>query len=94
MEPTIELLKKALRICADAHHVEYKEWTADSQIGIHSESIPVVSDVRMICEAFCGNTRMMETDWGYITIYLEDVVILPGVDETSLRLALPFGAEL
>ena len=94
MEPTIELMKKALRSCADAHHVEYKEWTEEQQIGIHSESVPLVSDVRMICEAFCGNTRMVETGWGYTTLYLDDVIFLPEVDETSLRLALPIGTQL
>ena len=87
-------MKNALRSCADAHHVEIKEWPADNQIGLHSESVPVISDVRMICEALCGNTRMIETGWGYTTVYLDDVVFLPEVDESCLRLALPFGTEL
>ena len=94
MEANMNLLKNALRSCADAHHVEIKEWPADNQVGLHSESVPVISDVRMICEALCGNTRMIETGWGYTTVYLDDVVFLPEVDESCLRLALPFGTEL
>lgn len=94
MKPSIELLKKALKACADAHHVDFEQWTEDEQIGIRSEDVPVVADIRIICRAFCGEANIVETGWGYTTIYLDEAVFLPEVDMQSLSLALPHGTTI
>lgn len=98
MKATIANLKKALKACAKAHNVEFKNWTADGQVGVHSETIPVVADVKMIIEAFYGNkarNELVDTGWGYTTIYLYSTMNTKNdVDETLLKLALPAGTEL
>ncbi len=93
-KPSLELLKKALEACADAHHVELHFWSEEQQLGIHSESVPVVSDVRMICSALFGDSRMVETGWGYTTVFLEEAAFLPEADKALLLMALPHGISL
>lgn len=94
MKPTIDLLKKALRECAKAHRAGFSDRTEDEQIGIASESVPTVNDIRMICESFYGHSRMIETGWGYTTVYLDCDEMLDELDETKLRMALPNGTVL
>lgn len=98
MKATIANLKKALKACAKAHNVEYKSWPADGQIGIHSETVPVVADVKMIIEAFYGDfarNELVETGYGYTTVFLYDTMNTKNdVDETLLKLALPAGTVL
>lgn len=95
MKANTETLIKALKACADAHRTEFCDWsTYDSQVAIKSESVPAVSDVRSICEAFFGTTSVVETGWGYTTVYLDETPFLPEVDEETLRLALPSGTTL
>ncbi len=95
MKATLETLKKALRACAKAHCAELCDWSEyDLQIAIKSESVPVVADVRMICEAFYGNSSMVEVGWGYTNVYEDAATMLPEVDVQKLRLALPRGTEL
>jgi len=95
MKATLETLKKALAACARAHKSEFSDWSEeDGQVAIKSESVPVINDVRMICEAFFGSARMVEVGWGYTNVYLDECEMKTRVDETTLRLALPFGTEL
>ena len=96
MIPTVELLKKALRKCAEEHNVPSEEWSEDGQFGIKSESVPVVADVRSICTALCGNASAVETGWGYTNVYLDEAEynFLPEANEVILRMALPAGTEL
>lgn len=96
MKPTIDLLRKALKKCAEAHKVQCEDWPEDGQLGIKSESVPVVADVKSICRAFCGEANVTETAWGYVTVHLDDAeyAFLPEVDETLLKMSLPYGTEL
>ncbi len=94
MKGTIELLKKALRKCAETHHASFEEWTEEQQIGIMSDSVPVTADIQSICRAICGNTRMVETGWGCTTIYLDQCEPLEQVNEMMLMMSLPYGTEL
>ena len=89
MKANIENLKKALQLCAEAHKVEFCDWSEDGQFGLKSESVPVVNDVKMIAEAFYGlGNADVETDWGYTTIWLSED-FLDEVGEFTLALALP-----
>jgi len=95
MKPAIALLKRALKACACAHNVEYSDWSdEDGQFGIRSESVPVVSDVRMICEAFYGSASMVETGWGYTNVFLDACPFRDELDEAALKMALPNGTTL
>ena len=90
MKTTIELLKKSLQACADAHGADFCDWSGEEcQLAVKSETVPVVNDVRMICEALYGRSSMVETGWSYTTVYLDEAPFLEDVDETLLSLALP-----
>lgn len=93
MKANITNLCKALKASAKAHNVEYKYWRNDGQIVVRSENVPVVADVRMICEAFFGNSDMVEVDWGVTCVWLGEN-FLPEVDEITLQFALPHGTVL
>lgn len=95
MKPTLENLKKALMACAQAHNAEYCDWSEEEcQVALKSDSVPAVNDVRMICEAFYGHSRMVETGWGYTTVYLDEEPFLEKADETLLPLSLPKNVRL
>lgn len=96
MKPTIELLIKALRASADAKHKKFYDLSKDDypQVGIESEDVQVVADTQAICDAFFGTHSMVEVGWGYTTVYLEEMAMLPTVDSHALQLALPTGAIL
>ena len=91
MKANVENLKKALQLCAEAHKVEFCDWSDEGQLALKSEDVPVLSDVKMIAEAFYGygNTDV-ETDWGYTTLWIHSD-FLEEVDEDVLSLALPNG---
>ena len=95
MKPSNELLKKALAACAEAHHSDFCDWSEEElHVAIHSETVPVIADVRMICEAFYGKASMVEADWGYTTVYLDEAPFLDEVNEELLHLALPYGTVI
>lgn len=98
MEPTIENIVKALKACADAHKVEFVDVSQDPdeypQAYLKSDTVPVVADVRTICEAFYGHSRMVDTDFGCTTVYFTDFCFAPAVNETLLAMALPHGTKL
>ena len=87
-------LKKALKACAAAHNVKFCDWSDEGQLGLTSDNVPVVADVRMICEAFYGTSCMVDTDWGCTTVWKDNVVMQSDVDELLLSLALPYGTKL
>ena len=70
MKANIENLKKVLKLCAEAHNnCEFADWEEEGQLGIKSESVPLVADVRMILDAFFGaGTHDISVEWGYTTI--------------------------
>ena len=93
MKANITNLRKALKASADAHGVEFHWWRADGQMALKSESVPVLTDVRLICKAFFGHSDMVETDFGYTVVWLGDG-FREKVDEITLALALPYGTEI
>lgn len=94
MKANITNLRKALKASADAHKVEFHWWKNDGNMTLKSESVPVLGDVRMICEAFFGRTDMVEADYGYTMVWLGVCAFRDAVDESLLALALPYGTEL
>lgn len=96
MKANLTNLRKALRMSARAHNVEFCDWADECQLGIHSEAVPVLADVQMILDSFFGRHDMIETGWGYITIWLEEFMWgnKAEVNEMLLRLALPYGATI
>ena len=93
MKANLTNLRNALKASADANNVEFHWWRNDGQITLKSESVPVLADVRMICEAFFGHSDMVETDGGYTIVWLGDG-FREKVDEITLALALPAGTKL
>lgn len=91
---------EALRKCAKAHKVEfnlYDEDPEDVQVAIMSTSIPVVSDVEMIAEAFYGSSRPVvhvDRSWGFVDLLLDCRPMLERVDEDLLKMALPKGVRV
>lgn len=90
MKANIENLKKVLKLCAEAHNnCEFADWEEEGQLGIKSESVPLVADVKMILDAFFGaGTHDISVEWGYTTIWLGEE-FLDEVNEYALNLALP-----
>ena len=93
MKANITNLRKALKASADAHNVKFHYWRNDGQMALESEAVPVVADVRMICEAFYGFSAMVEANYGYTTIWLGSE-FEKEVGEGLLALALPYGTQL
>lgn len=94
MKATLENLKKALRACANAHKARYFDWKEDEQFAIKSETVPIIADIRTILQAFFGKTTMLEVEFGYSNVYLDDCTFGGNVDEEMLKFALPAGAKL
>ena len=88
MEANIENLKDAMQRCATAHGAKFCDWSEDGQLAIDKANVPVVSDVRMICEAFFGTVSPIDEDWGYTVVWLE-VPFLSEVNVSLLNMALP-----
>lgn len=94
MKANVTNLRKALKASAEAHKVQFKWWRNEGHMSLESESVPVLADVRMICEAFYGQAGMIEVNWGYTIVWLGEANFLPEVDEKKLYLALPYGTKL
>ena len=94
MKEFIEKLKKAVRECAKAHGVEFCDWSEESQLAVKSESVPVLADMQMICDAFFGSHRCIEVGWGYTNIIYDETTPLPEIDESLLKMALPDGTVI
>jgi hypothetical protein len=94
MKANVTNLRKALVASADAHHVAFHWYKDEAHMSLKSESVPVQSDVRMICEAFYGTDEMVDVDFGYTIVYLDEVKFLPKVNEELLYMALPHGIKL
>ena len=94
MNEIIEKLKEAVRQCANAHSVEFCDWSTESQLAVKSESVPVLADMQMICDAFFGSHRCIEVGWGYTNIIYDETAPLPEIDENLLKMALPAGTVI
>lgn len=94
MKANVTNLRKALVASADAHNVAFHWYKDEAHMSLKSESVPVQSDVRMICEAFYGTDEMVDVDFGYTIVYLDEVKFLPEVNEELLYMALPYGEKI
>lgn len=94
MEKFLEKLKKAIRECAKAHRVEFLDLSEEYQLAVKSESVPVLADMQMICDAFFGTHQCIEVGWGYTNIMYDEVDFLPEIDENLLKMALPSGTVI
>ena len=94
MNEIIEKLKEAVRQCANAHSVEFCDWKEDTQVAVKSESVPVLADMQMICDAFFGSHRCIEVGWGYTTIMYDETPPLQEINEELLMMALPAGTVI
>ena len=93
MKANVTNLRKALKASAEAHNVKFYWWRNENQMALEGDSIPILSDVRMICKAFFGNAMMVELSYGYTVIWL-DGVFRGEVDEALMYMALPYGTKL
>lgn len=89
-----ERIIKALTECAKAHRAKYElhEEEFDDQFSIMSTSIPVISDVRTIAEAFYGTDGVVDAQptFNCTTVFLDWHRFLEEVDEEMLASALPY----
>lgn len=91
---------KALELCAKSHKVEinvYDEDPEDVQVALMSTSIPVVTDVKMIAEAFYGQSYPVvhvDNSWGFVDLLLDCRPMLKKVNEGLLKMALPSGSRV
>lgn len=96
MKANLTNLRKALKICAKAHNAEFCDWSREGQLGVHSDTPGTICDVQMIMDAFYGRHDMTEVSYGYVTIWLEEMMVRNQneVDEVLLYMALPYGTKL
>ena len=96
MKANLTNLRKALKICAKAHNAEFCDWSSEGQLGVHSDTPGTICDVQMIMDAFYGRHDMTEVSYGYVTIWLEEMMVRNQneVDEVLLYMALPYGTKL
>ena len=88
MEANLENLKEAMQKCATAHGAKFCDWSDEDQLAIDKANVPVMADVRMICEAFFGTFSPLDEDWGYTVVWL-GTPFLHEVNEQLLAMALP-----
>lgn len=93
MKPTLELLCKALSICAEAHGAQFRHYSEDFQCNITSNTVPTLADVQAICDSFYGQHGMIDADFG-ITVFFDEAEFADHVDEALLYSALPVGTRL
>ena len=95
MKANVANLRKALKASAKAHNVNFEDWSDEGQFGLESEAVPVVADARMIAEAFYGDPfGLVETGWGYTTIWAVPDEMMRDVNVELLKMALPYGTRI
>ena len=84
-------LLKALEACAKAHNVPF--WHSKDMVTITGISVPTLSDVQTIVDAFYGRHNHVCTDpfFDSIDVYLEDYPMLDKVDKALLKAVFPEG---
>ena len=95
MKRLIESLGK----CAEAHKANKEHLPMEEQFVIYDCNVPLLTDVQNIVYAFTSNHISIE--WNsevvrYITIFLDEVEILPNeqIDWELLKMSLPADTEL
>lgn len=96
MKANITNLKRVLKLCAKAHNATFHDWSCEGQLGIHSETMATIYDVRMICQSFGLGAMMVEPSNGYVTVWLDEKLYRnkAEVDLDRCAMALPYGTEL
>ena len=94
MKASIKKIAKALEMCAKAHHTDWEYYPEEWQFCIKAITVPVVADIRTICEAFYGNSQMVEVEpsFGWTNVYIDEEPFLSDVRTKILELALPAGS--
>lgn len=87
MKANLTNLKDALQKCATAHGAKFCDWSDEDQLAIDKVGVPVMNDVRRICEAFFGTFSPIDEDWGYTVVWL-DMPFLHEVNVSLLNTAL------
>jgi hypothetical protein len=93
MKANLENLKDAMQRCAQAHNAKFCDWSDEDQLAIDKANVPVMADVRMICEAFFGTFSPLDEDWGYTVVWL-GMPFLHEVNVPLLNTALPVGMAM
>lgn len=98
MKANIKTLKRVLKKVAKAHNCEFKDWSDEGQLGIHSETPATICDVSLVLDGFFGNHQASEFGYGWITVWLDksmdsDRTIEP-INMKTIRMALPYGTRL
>ena len=93
IEPTLENLKKALKICADKYNAEFEDWSDEGEIAFAIEGDECLIDVASICQAFFGNHKMVNVirSGGYTVVSVDEGKFLPKIDMPYLRQAIYIG---
>lgn len=97
MKANLTNLKKAMKICAKAHDSKFNDWSGEAHVSIESDTVPVVSDVRTILDAFYGEHDLfLEVKWGYTIVWFDTCMYgsKREVNTDLLQMALPFGSVL
>ena len=88
MKANLSNLKDALQRCAAAHGAKFCDWSDEDQLAIDKTNVPVMQDVRLICEAFYGTFSPLDEDCGYTVVWL-CMPFLQEVNVQLLNMALP-----
>ena len=88
MKANLENLKEAMQKCATAHGAKFCDWSDEDQLAIDKTGVPLMCDVRRICEAFFGTFSPLDEDCGYTVVWL-DMPFMREVNEQLLAMALP-----
>ena len=98
MKANIKTLKRVLKKVAEAHHCEFKDWSDEGQLGIHSETPATICDVHLVLDGFFGNHHASEVGYGYINVWLDESMdtdrTISAIDMRTIRMALPSGTRL
>lgn len=87
MKADLENLKATMRRCAEAHRVKFLDRSDKDLLVINADSAYVLSDVRMICEAFYGTFSPLDAENGHTLVWL-GMPFLSEVNVGLLNMAL------
>lgn len=98
MKANIKTLKRVLKKVAKAHNCEFKDWSDEGQLGIHSDTPATICDVHLVLDGFYGCNKAAEVGYGWITVWLcksmDSDMTIPPLGMRTIRMALPYGTRL
>lgn len=96
MKGSIEILKQALSMCAEAHKVEFNDYSDEGQFSLVSVEVPVVADIRSILSSIVHRGMYeihVDRFFGFTEVFLygddEQPTFKDDVDVMTLGMALP-----